>query len=183
MTSHPDRRATLCAIRMRGHGGWRYICCDRTQRASAQLLGHWFRFVVNSPIVDPASSQDPSDARAYIPSFIPAWDRRRIVKSRSRLRRSGRSLKSEALRAQTVNPRSILGQEVAARNAVTRERDTVIAVMEHDALPAGSARWFDAVIAVMSDHNPLAMAPRKKNQLWRKFTSPFRRGRPRSQSR
>jgi diketogulonate reductase-like aldo/keto reductase len=54
----------------------------------------------------------------------------------------------------------------AAHDAVTRERDAAVA--ERDALAAASTRWFDAVIAITGDHNPLARMPRRQHTWWRK---------------
>jgi tetratricopeptide (TPR) repeat protein len=79
-------------------------------------------------------------------------------------------LENETLRAEEVNLQSIVAQEVAARDALTRERDAAITALnqtisECDALAAAATRWFDAVIAVTVDHNPLARTPGRPH--WR----------------
>jgi SAM-dependent methyltransferase len=71
------------------------------------------------------------------------------------------------------------------RDKIARERDVAIAeinqtISERDALAAASTRWFDAVIAVTPDHNPLAPASRRQHSRWRNLARRLNRehGRP-----
>jgi tetratricopeptide (TPR) repeat protein len=71
---------------------------------------------------------------------------------------------NKMLRAECSNLQSIVAQTIS----------------ERDALAAASTRWFDAVIAVTADHNPLARMPRKQNRWWRTLARhlPGGHGRP-----
>jgi tetratricopeptide (TPR) repeat protein len=80
-------------------------------------------------------------------------------------------LEIETLRAECLNLQSIVAQKGAASDAVAGERDAAIAklnqtISERDGLAAAATRWFDAVIAVTPDHNPLAWAPGKRHWRW-----------------
>src|SRR5271166_2970044 len=65
----------------------------------------------------------------------------------------------ETSRAECSALRSIATEERAARDAVVTERD---------AAAAASTRWFEAVVAVTADHNPLAPAADGRHSRWRK---------------
>ena len=80
-------------------------------------------------------------------------------------------IENEALRAEAAHLQSVVAQEIATRDNLTRERDAAIAVMnqsisERDALAAESTRWFDAVNAVTAD-DPLARASRLRRNFAR----------------
>jgi tetratricopeptide (TPR) repeat protein len=80
---------------------------------------------------------------------------------------------NETLRAECSALQSRLTEEAAVRDAMERERDALTAelnqtMLARDALAAASTKWFEAVIAVSVDHNPVARVLLGQHSWWRK---------------
>ena len=107
-----------------------------------------------------------------MPSASEAFDDRVGVEPTAQ--REAADTETETLRSECAALRSTLAEERAAWEAEL-ERITV----ERDALAAGAAKWFEAVIAITPDHYPGAQARRNRNGWWRNLARRFSGGQSR----